>query len=138
VNRPIEELIPHRPPFLWIQRVEQLEAGARCVTSRRLEPDEPIFAGHFPGDPLLPGVILIEASAQTAGVMLGARLGKRPEVALLAGVNHFKFIQQVRPGDVVEFETRLTLEALGMAVVAATVRVASEVVATGEITVVCR
>ncbi len=68
----IETLIPHRPPFLWIDRVEELEPGVRCVAVKFVDPAIPIFAGHFPAKPILPGVLLIEAVAQTAGVMLGS------------------------------------------------------------------
>ena len=68
----IETLIPHRPPFLWIDRVEELEPGVRCVAVKFVDPANPIFAGHFPARPILPGVFLIEAVAQTAGVMLGS------------------------------------------------------------------
>lgn len=138
MSQRVEDILPHRPPFLWIERVLELEAGVRCVATKRLDPAEPIFTGHFPDNPLMPGVLLIEAAAQTAGVMLGARLSSRPEVTLLAAVNHFKFLRSVRPGDEIEIETRLTLEALGMAVVSATVRVGPDVVASGEISVVSR
>jgi 3-hydroxyacyl-[acyl-carrier-protein] dehydratase len=138
VSRRVEDSIPHRRPFLWIEQVLELEPGARCVASQRLDPAEPIFGGHFPDNPLLPGAILIEASAQTAGVMLGARLEKPPAIALLAAVHNFKFVRPVKPGDVIEIETCLKLEALGMAVVSAIVRVGSDVVAMGEISVVCR
>ncbi len=68
----IETMIPHRPPFLWIDRVEELEPGVRCVAVKFVDPADPIFAGHFPAKPILPGVLLIEAVAQTAGVMLGS------------------------------------------------------------------
>jgi 3-hydroxyacyl-[acyl-carrier-protein] dehydratase len=134
----VEDLLPHRAPFLWIERVLEIEPGARCVASKRLDPAEPVFAGHFPDNPLLPGVLLIEAAAQTAGVMLGTRVPSKPGIALLAAVNHFKFLRPVRPGDEIEVEARLVLEALGMAVVSATVRVGADVVASGEISVVCR
>ena len=65
-------MIPHRAPFLWIDRVEELEPGVRCVAVKFVDPADPIFSGHFPAKPILPGVFLIEAVAQTAGVMLGS------------------------------------------------------------------
>ena len=68
----IEAILPHRPPFLWVDRVESVEPGVRCVASKRIDPQEPFFAGHFPGEPILPGVFLVEAAAQTAGIMMGA------------------------------------------------------------------
>src|SRR5271169_1862160 len=95
----IETLIPHRPPFLWIDRVEELEPGVRCVAVKFVDPADPIFAGHFPAQPILPGVLLIEAVAQTAGVMLGSAAPQGSgELALLAAVNRFKFFKPVAPG----------------------------------------
>src|ERR1700684_3162430 len=96
----IETLIPHRPPFLWIDQVEELEPGVSCVAVKFVDPADPIFAGHFPAKPLLPGVLLIEAVAQTAGVMLGSAAPQRGSnagggVALLGAVNHFKFLKLV-------------------------------------------
>src|SRR5579862_3836004 len=99
----IEALIPHRAPFLWIDWVEELEPGVRCVAVKFVDPANPIFAGHFPAKPILPGVLLIEAVAQTAGVMLGSAAPPQAAdkntagVALLAAVNRFKFFKPVTP-----------------------------------------
>src|ERR1700727_4063655 len=92
----IEMLIPHRPPFLWIDRVEELEPGVRCVAVKFVDPADPIFTGHFPAKPILPGVFLIEAVAQTAGVMLGSAAPQAAERSaggggLRAAVNRLKF-----------------------------------------------
>jgi 3-hydroxyacyl-[acyl-carrier-protein] dehydratase len=137
----IETLIPHRPPFLWIDRVEELEPGVRCVAVKFVDPANPVFTGHFPAKPILPGVFLIEAVAQTAGVMLGSA---RPEVsvksdggvALLAAVNRFKFLKPVTPGQTLRVETKKLTEALQMACIGGTVWVDGEMVANGELTVV--
>ena len=137
----IETLIPHRPPFLWIDRVEELEPGIRCVAVKFVDPANPVFAGHFPAKPILPGVFLIEAVAQTAGVMLGSA---RPEVsvksdggvALLAAVNRFKFLKPVTPGQTLRVETKKLTEALQMSCIGGTVWVDGEMVANGELTVV--
>jgi 3-hydroxyacyl-[acyl-carrier-protein] dehydratase len=137
----IESLIPHRPPFLWIDRVEELEPGVRCVAVKFVDPSNPIFSGHFPAEPILPGVFLIEAVAQTAGVMLGSvrprPAGKSTErVALLAAVNRFKFLKPVTPGQQLRVETKKLTEAGRMACIAATVSVGEEMVANGELSVV--
>jgi 3-hydroxyacyl-[acyl-carrier-protein] dehydratase len=147
----IETLIPHRPPFLWIDRVEELEPGVRCVAVKFVDPAIPIFAGHFPAKPILPGVLLIEAVAQTAGVMLGSaapqdadksagasnvagsNLGK---AVLLAAVNRFKFLKPVMPGQELRIETKKLTEVGQMACVGGTVWVGGEVVAKGELSVV--
>ncbi len=130
----IEAILPHRPPFLWVDRVLSLEPRVRCVASKRIDPDAPFFAGHFPGEPILPGVFLVEAAAQTAGLMMG----RGGSVKRLAAVNHFKFKGAVRPGAVIEIDARLLVEQQGMAIVSAVVTVAGEEVAAGQLTVVSR
>jgi 3-hydroxyacyl-[acyl-carrier-protein] dehydratase len=141
----IETLIPHRPPFLWIDRVEELEPGVRCVAVKFIDPANPIFAGHFPAKPILPGVLLIEAMAQTAGVMLGSAApqsaDKNPAaenngVALLAAVNRFKFLKPVSPGQELRIETRKLTEVGQLALIGGTVWVDGEIVANGELSVV--
>jgi 3-hydroxymyristoyl/3-hydroxydecanoyl-(acyl carrier protein) dehydratase len=137
----IETLIPHRPPFLWIDRVEELEPGVRCVAVKFVDPANPIFAGHFPAKPILPGVFLIEAVAQTAGVMLGSAAPQPADksqggVALLAAVNRFKFLKPVTPGQELRVESKKLTEAGRMAYIGGTVWVGGEMVATGELSVV--
>jgi 3-hydroxyacyl-[acyl-carrier-protein] dehydratase len=137
----IETLIPHRPPFLWIDRVEELEPGARCVAVKFVDPANPVFAGHFPAKSILPGVFLIEAVAQTAGVMLGSAVPEgsaksNPGMALLAAVNHFKFLMPVTPGQTLRIETKKLTEVGSMACIGGTVWVNEEMVANGELSVV--
>ena len=134
----IEAMIPHRAPFLWIDRVEELEPGVRCVAVKFVDPADPIFAGHFPTKPILPGVFLIEAVAQTAGVMLGSA-GPQASgggVALLAAVNRFKFLKTVTPGQNLRVETKRLTEVGQMACIGGTVWVDGEIVASGELSVV--
>jgi 3-hydroxyacyl-[acyl-carrier-protein] dehydratase len=133
----IETMIPHRPPFLWIDRVEELEPGVRCVAAKFVDPADPIFAGHFPAKPILPGVLLIEAVAQTAGVMLASAAPQGAgELALLAAVNRFKFFKPVSPGRELRIETRKLTDAGQMAYIGGTVWVGGEMVASGELSVV--
>jgi 3-hydroxyacyl-[acyl-carrier-protein] dehydratase len=134
----IEAILPHRPPFLWVDRVRSVEPGVRCVASKRIDPQEPFFAGHFPGDPILPGVFLVEAAAQTAGIMMGASGATQGLQKRLAAINQFKFQKPVRPDTVLDIETRLLVEREGMALVSAVITVAGEIVATGQLTVVSR
>lgn len=128
-------LIPHRPPFLWVDRVAEIEAGVRCVALKFIDPAEPCFAGHFPGKAILPGVFLIEAAAQTAGVMMGALSPSASGERLLAAVNRFKFLRPVSPGSELRIETRKIAEAGLLVYVEATVEVDGEVVARGELSV---
>jgi 3-hydroxyacyl-[acyl-carrier-protein] dehydratase len=137
----IEAMIPHRAPFLWIDRVEELEPGVRCVAVKLVDPADPIFAGHFPAKRILPGVLLIEAVAQTAGVMLGSAApqagGKTGGgVALLGAVNRFKFLKAVTPGQQLRIETKMLTEVGRMACIGGTVWVDGEMVASGELSVV--
>ena len=141
----IETLIPHRPPFLWIDRVEELEPGVRCVAVKFVDPADPIFAGHFPAKPILPGVFLIEAMAQTAGVMMGSAAPQTADesadknsegVALLAAVNRFKFLKPVTPGQELRVETKKLTELGRLVCIGGTVSVGGEMVATGELSVV--
>jgi len=129
----IEKAIPHRDPFLWIDRVEMLEPGVRCVAWKFVGLQHPAFAGHFPSKPILPGVFLIEAMAQTAGVMLGSA-GQRG-VPLLAAVNRFKFLKPVTPGQELRIETKKLTDAGAMAYIEGTVTVDGEIVARGELVV---
>ena len=142
----IETLIPHRPPFLWIDRVEELEPGVRCVAVKFIDPANPIFAGHFPARPILPGVLLIEAVAQTAGVMMGSAAPQitdrgpadksREGVALLAAVNRFKFLKPVTPGQELRIETKKLTEVGQLVCIGGTVWAGREMVANGELSVV--
>jgi len=141
----ILELIPHRPPFLWIDSISDLEAGVRCVALKFVDPAEPLFAGHFPGNAILPGVLIIEAAAQTAGVMMGgSRSGAaQPQdgpaafgMPLLGAVNRFKFFKPVRAGSELRIETRMVAEVGTMAYVEAIVSVGDVTVAKGELAVV--
>ena len=137
----IENVIPHRAPFLWIDRVEELVPGIRCAAVKWIDPEEPALGGHFPGRPILPGIFLIEAVAQTAGVMLGASLGTTapPEpgaTPLLAAVNRFKFLHPVLPGQELRIVTTKLTEAGKMACIEGKVTVNGVMVAVGELTVV--
>jgi len=99
-------VLPHRPPFLFVDRVTLLEPHKRIVAERALRPDEPQFAGHFPGRPIMPGVLIAEALAQTSGLLIGlsemSTAGappEKPKVFFLA-VTNIKFTHPAVPGDV--------------------------------------
>jgi 3-hydroxymyristoyl/3-hydroxydecanoyl-(acyl carrier protein) dehydratase len=101
----IYTLLPHRPPFLFVDRVVQFTAERLIMTERLIREDEPWFAGHFPGKPIMPGVLVTDALAQTAGLLWGfskrARGGETsdtPEIFFLASVN-IKFVSPALPGN---------------------------------------
>ncbi len=103
-RRAIEALIPHREPFLLIDRVTELEPGVRAVAEHTFSGDEWYQAGHFPGNPIVPGVILVESMAQTATVMAMAMPEYRDGLGLFAGIEEMRFKRMVRPGDTGRFE----------------------------------
>ena len=137
----ILSLIPHRPPFLWIDRVEELVAGERCVSQKTVDSSESFFSGHFPKNAILPGVFLIEAVAQTAAVMMAVSRKSSSESRsadprtnpLLARVNYFKFSKPVNPGSLLIIETTKIAEVQSATCVSGTVRVQGESVAEGEL-----
>ncbi len=102
--REIQEIIPHRFPFLLVDRILELEEGKRVVGIKNVTCDEPFFQGHFPGNPVLPGVLIVEALAQTGAVALLKLPAFKGKLGLFAGIDRFRFRQQVRPGDQLRME----------------------------------
>jgi 3-hydroxyacyl-[acyl-carrier-protein] dehydratase len=103
----IEEILPHREPFLLIDEVVELEPGHRVVARKRVREDEWYLAGHFPGRPVMPGVLIVEAMAQTGAVAVLAQEENRGRLALFAGIDDTRFKRIVEPGDVLELECTL-------------------------------
>jgi 3-hydroxyacyl-[acyl-carrier-protein] dehydratase len=99
--------LPHRPPFVFVRKMIACDPGASAECETEFSSDDPIFAGHFPGDPLVPGVILTEALAQTAGIVAAS---KHPENSqprfLLSAIRQMKFFQAVRPGKKIRLRAR--------------------------------
>lgn len=106
----IQRLIPHRYPFLLVDRVEQMEGTRRAVGIKNVTMNEPHFQGHFPGKPIMPGVTIVEAMAQTFGVMVGAALELQDKDLLVyfMGIDGCKFRRMVVPGDVLRMEVETT------------------------------
>ena len=103
----IEEILPHREPFLLIDEVVELEPGERVVARKRVRDDEWYLRGHFPGRPVMPGVLIVEAMAQTGAVAVLAEEENRGRIALFAGIDDTRFKRIVEPGDELELECTL-------------------------------
>ncbi|GEN48459.1 3-hydroxyacyl-ACP dehydratase FabZ [Ligilactobacillus pobuzihii] len=103
----IQEIIPHRYPMLLIDRIEELEPGQRAVSLRNVTAHEEIFQGHFPGNPVMPGVLIVEAMAQTGAVALLTLDEFKGKTAYFGGIKQAKFRKVVRPGDQMVIEVNL-------------------------------
>ena len=107
--REIMDILPHRFPFLLVDRIIELEPGVRAVGIKNVTANEPQFAGHWPGNPVMPGVLILEAMAQVGGVMLLTAPDESTQgaLAMFAGVDGARFRRPVVPGDQIRFEVEL-------------------------------
>ncbi len=96
----IEQILPHRDPFLLIDEVVELDPGKRVVARRAVRAEDPWFAGHFPGRPVMPGVLIVEAMAQTGAIAVLFEEANRGKIAFFAGIDDCRFKRVVEPGDV--------------------------------------
>lgn len=131
----IKELLPHRYPFLFLDRVVAFEAGKRIVCLKNVSANEPFFQGHFPGSPVMPGVLLIEAMAQAGGVLSHLSRGTVFDGGLsyLVKVDDARFSRMVVPGDQVELDVTLKRAIRNMVLYTGVARVDGEEVAAAEI-----
>ncbi len=106
-SKEIQEIIPHRYPFLMVDRIIELEEGKRAVGIKNVSSNEPYFQGHFPGHPIMPGVLIMEALAQVGAVVILKMPEFADHLALFAGLDEVKFKRQVIPGDQLRLEIEL-------------------------------
>jgi 3-hydroxyacyl-[acyl-carrier-protein] dehydratase len=140
----IQELLPHRPPFLFIDRVIEIEPGVRGVAIKNVTINEAHFLGHFPQRPVMPGVLLIEGCAQLGAIVIAStRLAiekqtdplETPAVGYLASVNRFKLISLVGPGDQLRLDVQVGKRVGSLIQLNAAIHVGTLLVASGEIAV---
>jgi 3-hydroxyacyl-[acyl-carrier-protein] dehydratase len=104
----IQRILPHRYPFLLVDKVEEIDGTASAVGFKNVTMNEPHFQGHFPGTPIMPGVTIVEAMAQTAGVMIGVALDQldRDMLIYFMSIDNCKFRRKVVPGDVLRMDVK--------------------------------
>ena len=107
-TKEIMDIIPHRQPFLLVDRIEEMEVGKIAVGIKCVSYNEPFFAGHFPDQPVMPGVLIIEAMAQVGAVSLLSDDKYKGKTPLFGGIKNAKFRRKVVPGDVLRMEVEMT------------------------------
>ena len=130
----IKLYLPHRYPFLLIDRILELEPGVSCKALKNVTGNEEFFSGHFPGRPIMPGVLIVEAMAQACGI-LAYSVEENPETKFLlfAGIDKTRFKSQVVPGDQLIMDVEIQGRRLNMAVFQVSARVDGKVVSQGEL-----
>lgn len=129
----IQEILPHRPPFLLVDRIIELEEGKRAVGIKNVTINEPFFIGHFPGYPVMPGVLITEALAQVGAVAMLHMEANRGKIGFLAGLDEFRFRGQVVPGDTLRLEVEITRMKGSIGKGHAVAKVDDKIVAEGDI-----
>jgi len=130
----IMEILPHRFPFLMVDRIIELEDNKRAVGIKCVTYNEPYFQGHFPGEPIMPGVMITEALAQVGGIMIMASKKDRKYLPYLAGIKNMRFKRPVYPGSVLHIEVEMIGGKGNMGKVKGRVKVDDKIVAFGEMT----
>jgi len=125
----IKDILPHRYPFLLVDKVQEIEPGKRVIGIKNVTANEEFFQGHFPQKPVMPGVLVIEVMAQVGGVMILAVPEHRGKLAYIGTIDHAKFRRPVVPGDTLKVEVTLERGRGSMGKVACIARVDDQIVA---------
>lgn len=130
----IEQIIPQRDPFLMIDEVENLTPGKSCIAYKMIKKDEYYFKGHFPGNPIMPGVLIVEALAQTGAVAILSLEENKGKNALFGGIDKLRFKKQVIPGNKLKLEVQILKKKGPIGIGEAKASVDGKIVAKGELT----
>ena len=133
-TKQIMEIIPHRQPMLLIDTIEELEPGKRVVGKKCVSFNEPYFAGHFPNEPVMPGVLTVEALAQVGAVVILSCPEFKGKTAYFGAINSCKFKRKIVPGDVVYLEVEMIRQKGPIGIGKATATVDGEVAVSAELT----
>lgn len=134
-TKEIMEIIPHRQPFLLVDTIEEMEPGKRAVGKKCVTYNEPYFAGHFPQEPIMPGVLIIEALAQVGAVICLSMPENKGKLAIFGGIDKARFRRKVVSGDVLTLEVELIRQKGPIAIAKAVASVDGKVAASAELTV---
>ncbi len=129
----ILSILPHRYPFLLVDKITALVPGEKAAGKKNVTINEPFFQGHFPGEPIMPGVLIVEALAQVGAVAVLSMPENKNKLALFTGINNFRFKQMVKPGDQLELEVTMTGMRRNLGKGEAEARVDGKIVASGEL-----
>ncbi len=132
-NIDIQKILPHRYPFLLVDRIIELEEGKKAVGIKNVTINEPFFQGHFPGNPIMPGVLIVEAMSQVGAVAILSKEEYRGKLAVFAGIEKMKFRKQVIPGDTLTMEAELTALKMGIGKAKVSAKVGDKIAAEGEV-----
>ncbi len=132
----IMEIIPHRPPFLLLDAVDAMKPGEYCIARKNVSMNEPFFVGHFPGKPVMPGVLILEALAQAGAVAILCKEELKGKIAFFGGMEKVKFRKQVVPGDVLRLETSVIKWKGNIGIAQGIAYVDDKVAASAELTVI--
>ena len=130
----IMEIIPHRYPFILIDKIEELKPGVMAVGYKNVTINEYFFQGHFPKEPIMPGVLIVEALAQTGAVAILSLDKYKGKIAYFAGINNLKFKRKVTPGDTLKLEVEVIKQKGPIGIGKAIATVNGEIAVTGELT----
>lgn len=130
----IMEILPHRHPFLLVDAITECESGVRAAGRKCVTYNEPFFAGHFPQEPVMPGVLIMEALAQVGAVAILSAEENRGKIAYFGGIDKARFKGKVVPGDVLEMETTIVKKKGPMGIGEGVAKVNGKVVAKAELT----
>lgn len=132
-NVEIQKILPHRYPFLLVDKIVDFEEGKSITGIKNVTANEPQFTGHFPNNPIMPGVLITEALAQVGAVLLLSMPENKGKLGVFTGINNFKFRRQVVPGDTLELHAEMIMYRHGMGKANVKATVDRQVAAMGEI-----